>query len=75
MRPDRQRLAELLEKHEAMPFVKEMAARFGNNGKLQNIAIFTDSKEGVFVGDRPVKARKCPIVVTKATEIHQKRKF
>lgn len=56
MQHDRKLTAELLTESGMMPFVREVAARFGTNGKLEDIAVIT-KRGGAYVGQYPQRAK------------------
>ncbi|MBY3789553.1 hypothetical protein HPQ32_14090 [Photobacterium carnosum] len=62
MQHDRALTAKLLIDAGMMDVVKQFASRFGNNGKLNDVAVITE-KGAAYFGKRPTKTKRCnPLV-------------
>lgn len=57
MQHDRKLTAALLTQYGMTPFVREVAAKFGDNGKLNDIAVITPDA-CAYVGKRPRKTQR-----------------
>ena len=58
MQHDRALTAKLLINAGMMETVKQFAVRFGNNGKLNDVAVITE-KGAAYFGKRPTKTKRC----------------